>query len=119
MILRIRCWFMLCPQFYSFCSEAAGDKPICLLFPMAELVLLHSSGRNPIQQTFMDLPSCARQQVRSRGHRDEYALVPVRRKSLMFPSSFHRDRHLLFGEGLDHLPLHFGEIYSLSQKITV
>lgn len=50
MILRIRCWFMQCPQFYSFCSEAAGDKPICLLFPVAEPVLLHSSWRNLIQQ---------------------------------------------------------------------
>ena len=110
---------MLCPQFDSFCSEAAGDKPICLLFPVAELVLLHSSWRNPIQQTFMDLPSCARQWARSRGHRDEYALVPVCRQSLMFPSSFHCGQQLLFGEGLDHLPLHFGEIYSLSQKIIV
>lgn len=110
---------MLCPQFYSFCSEAAGDKPICLLFPVAEPVLLHSSWRNLIQQTFMDLPSCARQPMRSRGHRDEYALVPVCRKSLMFPSSFHRGWELLFGEGLDHLPLQFGEIYSLYQKVTV
>ena len=107
------------PKILFIFFEAAGDKPICLLFPVAELVLLHSSWRNPIQQTFMDLPSCARQRARSRGHRDEYALVPVRRKSLMFPSSFNRGRQLLFGEGLDHLPLHFGEIYSLSQKITV
>ena len=109
---------MLCPQFYSFCSEAAGDKPICLLFPVAEPVLLHSSWRNLIQQTFMDLPSCTRQRARSRGHRDKYALVPVRRKSLMFPSSFHRGWEL-FGEDLDHLPLNFGKIYSLSQKVTV
>lgn len=116
MILRIRCWFMLCPQFYSLCSEAAGDKPICFLFPVAELVLLHSSWRNPVRQTFMDLPSCARQREKSRGHRDEHALVPVPRNSLMFPSSFHRGRQLLFGEGLDHLPLNFGKIYSLSES---
>ena len=110
---------MQCPKYYSFCSEAAGDKPICFLFPMAELVQLHSSWRNLIQQTFMDLPSCTRQRVRSRGHRDKCALLLVCRKSVIFPSSFHRDRQLLFGEGLDHLPLQFGEIYSLSQKVTV
>ena len=110
---------MLCPQFYSLCSEEVGDKPICLLFPGVELVPLHSSWRNPVQQTFMDLPSCAKQQEESRGHRDEHALVPVCRNSLMFPSSFHRGRQLLFGEGLDCLPLNFDKIYSLSQKVTV
>lgn len=58
MIPRIRCWFTLCPRFYSFCSEAAGHKPMCLLFLW--LSWLHRSWRDSILQMFIDAPPCAR-----------------------------------------------------------
>ena len=45
---------MLCPRFYSCCSEEAGHKPIRLLFPVADLVVLHSSWTNSVQQIFTD-----------------------------------------------------------------
>lgn len=52
------------------------NKPIYLLFPVAEIVLLHSSWRNSIQQKFIDVPSTCQAVCKELGRKREVSPSP-------------------------------------------